>query len=497
MDRRIGFVCGSGFRVGGRRRKGVVCCGESKDKTKVIDGRGFFVPSEGQIVITPGKWPGQESVGLVDNVQLREDKTSAVVDVIELKSVGGSLYARPRNLSKQKRRWYDVADVRSATATVVEKQDAYLVNDVNDGYPVIPQVDPAKREQFLEEYAALKAKLLRQAAFTGAAGAAAVGIFASPFLGLTFGIGSVCGVGYLAFLQRATDRVGSGITINIGRFLLPVVPFVVLLILHNDGFQLFSLPKPEVLTAAVGFLSFRVPLFGQSAQELVSDLKQTKVKPRGTLSTMIATAQSMAEKRKADEANASAVARGNLVIISGCSGVGKSTMIRRLLKENPETLGFSVSTTTRAPRSSEVDGVDYNFVRREEFKDKVDRGEFLEWAEVHGNLYGTTEDSLEKIVGSGRTCVLDLDIQGVRMMSEKQIADALYIWVAPPDMDTLERRLRERGTEDEEILNTRLADALKEMTFAATTETFDYTIVNDSLESAYEKLKTIVQPVMV
>uniref|UniRef100_A0A7S0BMC8 guanylate kinase n=1 Tax=Rhodosorus marinus TaxID=101924 RepID=A0A7S0BMC8_9RHOD len=212
---------------------------------------------------------------------------------------------------------------------------------------------------------------------------------------------------------------------------------------------------------------------------------------------MIATAQSMSEKRKEDEANASAVARGNLVIISGCSGVGKSTMIRRLLKEYPEALGFSVSSTTRAPRSAEVDGVDYNFVTREEFKDKVDRGEFLEWAEVHGNLYGTTKDAVEKIIGSGRTCVLDLDIQGVRMMSEKQIAGALYIWVAPPDMDILEGRLRERGTEDEEILNTRLADALKEMTFAATTETFDHTIVNDSLEGAYEKLKSIVQPVMV
>jgi len=179
---------------------------------------------------------------------------------------------------------------------------------------------------------------------------------------------------------------------------------------------------------------------------------------------------------------------GLLIVLSAPSGCGKSTVLKRLMARLPG-LVFSVSHTTRAPRGGEKDGRDYFFVDRERFANLRDRqpSGFLEWAEVHGNLYGTGRDGVEKQRAAGLDVLLDIDVQGAAQV--RRMADPVTVFLAPPSLEELARRLRGRGSEDETTLSLRLDNAAREMDAAAA---YDYLIVNDDLDEAVESLRCIL-----
>lgn len=179
-----------------------------------------------------------------------------------------------------------------------------------------------------------------------------------------------------------------------------------------------------------------------------------------------------------------------LLILSSPSGAGKTTLTRMLLERFPD-LRFSVSHTTRSPRANEVDGRDYHFVDRAAFEAKVKKGEFLEWAEVHDNLYGTSLAEIERAQSTPGCSgmIFDVDYQGARQMRAKR-ADIIGVFVLPPSMGELEKRLRGRASETEEVVRRRFAVAKGEIEHYAL---FDYLVVNDQLDDAFDQLRSIVR----
>lgn len=177
-----------------------------------------------------------------------------------------------------------------------------------------------------------------------------------------------------------------------------------------------------------------------------------------------------------------------LLIISSPSGAGKTTLTRRLLREFPD-FRFSVSHTTRKPRANEVDGRDYHFVNEDTFRQIVRDNGFAEWAEVHGNLYGTSVDEIRRARDEGKIGVLfDVDYQGARQIKEK-LPDAVGVFILPPSMDELRRRLEGRGSDDAASRQRRFEKAREEIGHYPF---FDYMIVNDDLERALAELRGIV-----
>lgn len=178
--------------------------------------------------------------------------------------------------------------------------------------------------------------------------------------------------------------------------------------------------------------------------------------------------------------------KGVLLVISGPSGAGKGT-ICNILREQIE-LGYSISITTRAPRPGEVDGVNYFFKTVEQAKEMIVNNELLEYAEVFGNYYGTPRKFVLDQLAEGKNVLLEIDIQGALQVKERY-PEALLVFIAPPSMEELEKRLRGRGTDSEEVILRRLAGAEHEMSFAPQ---YNYTIVNDVAEQAAEKIKELV-----
>ena len=178
----------------------------------------------------------------------------------------------------------------------------------------------------------------------------------------------------------------------------------------------------------------------------------------------------------------------NLIVVSGPSGAGKTTVLTRVLSELKD-LRFSVSHTTRIPRSGERDGVEYHFVTRREFERLISEGAFLEWAEVHGELYGTARAEYDRAVKEGVDLLLDIDVKGAGQVVQK-FDDAVTIFVIPPSYMDLERRLRGRGPDDEASFERRLAVAGEEM---SQFRKYQYAIVNVDLEASVEALKTVIR----
>ena len=181
--------------------------------------------------------------------------------------------------------------------------------------------------------------------------------------------------------------------------------------------------------------------------------------------------------------------RGRVLVLSGPSAVGKSTVVRRLRDEVPD-LHFSVSATTRAPRPGEVDGVDYHFVSPERFQELIDSGELLEWAEIHGGLHrsGTLSAPVASAAEAGRPVLIEVDLAGARAV-KNAMPDVMSVFLAPPDWESLRQRLISRGTETPEVMARRLATAEAEL--AAQGE-FDVVVVNRQLESACAELISLL-----
>ncbi|MCS7315064.1 MAG: guanylate kinase [Bryobacterales bacterium] len=175
-------------------------------------------------------------------------------------------------------------------------------------------------------------------------------------------------------------------------------------------------------------------------------------------------------------------------IVSGPSGSGKSTLVREVLKTVPGLL-FSVSYTTREPRGAERDGEHYHFIGREAFEERIRRGEFLEWAVVFGQYYGTHRSYLDRAATEGRDLVLDIDVQGARQL-KGSVPDAVSVFVLVPSPEELERRLRRRSEDAEEAIRRRLGEAAREL---AAYGAYDYLLVNDELERAAQRLAAIIE----
>lgn len=178
--------------------------------------------------------------------------------------------------------------------------------------------------------------------------------------------------------------------------------------------------------------------------------------------------------------------RGVVLVICAPSGTGKSTLVQRLVAEFPG-FSFSVSCTTRAPRGQEREGVDYHFLSQEDFLSRRERGEFAEWAEVHGNFYGTPLAPVQEKLRQGVDVLFDIDVQGAMQLKES-FPDGLYVFLFPPSREELERRLRGRGTDAEDAVLRRLAGAAREMGMAPR---FDHWIVNQDLDTAYDELRAV------
>jgi guanylate kinase len=177
--------------------------------------------------------------------------------------------------------------------------------------------------------------------------------------------------------------------------------------------------------------------------------------------------------------------RGLLVVISSPSGGGKTTVVRRLLEKGGEEFTRSVSATTRAPRPGEVNGRDYYFLSEEEFRQRIAKGDFVEFAEVHGHLYGTLREQIERELRGGKVILLAIDVQGGLSIRRAFPEDSLLIFLAPPSLEVLEQRLRGRGTDAEEEIRRRLARVPMEMEMASH---YDRLVVNDVVERAAEEI---------
>jgi len=180
--------------------------------------------------------------------------------------------------------------------------------------------------------------------------------------------------------------------------------------------------------------------------------------------------------------------KGLVFVMSGPSGTGKTSILRKLLQDT-ESLDFSVSYTTREIRPGEIEGEDYFFVSEKDFKSLIERGEFLEWATVHGNFYGTSRTFVENTISKGRDILLDVDVQGAISIMKK-LEDAVYVFVAPPSYEELERRLTSRGTENSSSLKTRLENARWEL---EQMKLFQYLIINNDVCKSVNQFKAIIE----
>lgn len=181
-----------------------------------------------------------------------------------------------------------------------------------------------------------------------------------------------------------------------------------------------------------------------------------------------------------------------IIVITGPSGVGKTTLYKKVLELLSDKLAFSISATTRPPRSGENNGIDYYFLSEQEFKNKIDNNEFIEWAKVHNNYYGTLKSEIERIVSVGKFCLLDVDVQGGESI-KRDFPGCHRIFILPPSIDELKRRLSSRQSDNAEINKTRIKNAEQEVKYALK---YQYQIVNDNLEHALERMTRIIKNII-
>ncbi|MBD5231065.1 MAG: guanylate kinase [Muribaculaceae bacterium] len=182
--------------------------------------------------------------------------------------------------------------------------------------------------------------------------------------------------------------------------------------------------------------------------------------------------------------------QGKIIVLSAPSGSGKSTIIKQIIDDEALRLGFSVSATSRKPRGQEQHGKDYYFITDEEFLRRIDAGDFVEWEEVYaGTHYGTLASEVERVTGSGRNLIMDIDVKGGVNVKKRYADRALAIFIMPPSLETLSERLHSRATDSEEVIQRRLAKAEYEISFAPH---YDMVVVNDDLATAVEQVRKAI-----
>ena len=178
---------------------------------------------------------------------------------------------------------------------------------------------------------------------------------------------------------------------------------------------------------------------------------------------------------------------GNLTVITGPSGVGKGTIVRKIL-DNHSDIWLSISATTRQPRPGEIDGQHYLFLEKKDFQKIIDQGDFLEWASFSSNLYGTPKTIVKEKIEEGINVLLEIELEGARQI-RKTFPEALQIFLAPPDLSELEKRIRERGTESEEAIRDRLEIANKEI---IASKEFDAVVINEDIDKAFREIEGLM-----
>lgn len=198
------------------------------------------------------------------------------------------------------------------------------------------------------------------------------------------------------------------------------------------------------------------------------------------------------EKKKKLKMDTSAI---KPIIFIGPSGVGKSTIVHALFEKYPGIFAFSVSHTTRKPRVGEVDGKDYHFVTIEDMEKRIGAGEFIEYAKVHGNYYGTSRQGVKDVIANGQICVLDIDVQGARQlrMDKTKNFECTTFFIDPPSTEELSKRLHGRGTDPEETIQLRLKNSLQEIEASKEPGLIDHRVVNDSLEECVAQIDKVLE----
>jgi guanylate kinase len=480
-----------------------------------------YEPKVGDIVLFPGKWPGQRYFGIVEEVTTRDKSQISTVDIQPLERLGRTnkyvIDVRKKSV------WRRGDELTPCDPVEYDEQNKIwllpMVPSSTKPNPV-KQPSPAARDHSLKEYARLKRWLMQGTLTTAALGTSYYVIRNGVAEALAFAAGSAASLLYLTLLQRSVDRlrpayleIEEEVTEHASNEAserppaapaFPVVRYALpfLLILGLFLVQKGSLTPREVFACILGFLSYKIPLWYVSIREYIDAAREHSA---GTKTSPLASgeADSHGLLRALPQKVYPVRNLPNLsktpppveaIVVTGPSGVGKSTLIARLLAEFPDHLGYSVSTTTRAPRPGEVNGVSYHFVSKEKFLADVAAGKFIEHACVYGNYYGTTVDAVRAVTQASppRICLLSLDLQGVQTMMSGQSLEAFFVWIAPPSLAELERRLRERETESPADLHRRLDAARQEMEFAEKSANFDVRIVNDDFEVAYNKLRRVV-----
>lgn len=183
---------------------------------------------------------------------------------------------------------------------------------------------------------------------------------------------------------------------------------------------------------------------------------------------------------------------GKMIVICAPSGTGKSTLINRLKTDHPE-LKWSVSCTTRAIRAGEINGKDYHFITTQEFEKQISEDSFIEWAKVHSNYYGTSKVFVDRGLAGGEAMLFDLDVQGADSMKRIYGDEAKVVFIEPPSIEELEKRLKVRGTDKPEVITERVENARRELNRK---NDYDFLIMNDEVERAYAKLKAVVEGIL-
>lgn len=408
------------------------------------------------------------------------------MDVRYLKPTQGQLFEiDPR----RKRAWFKFSEIKIVNSKRLP-QGIYFIEETNSREMSSSNTAASKVESDIEEYNGLKQRWLRQLIAVDLLGFAIISL-GSIRLSLDFLLGSMFGLLYLRLLMDSVDNVGKS-SVNIvrsaiasTRLLAPFAAVGTQLILTNPSnfasFESMSrFPGWNLVLTLIGFSSYRFPLLIPANFTGFASLQTLSNKSKGI---------QRSDKSWLDVEDSEKLAP--CIVLAGPSGVGKTTFIRRLLHDYPDIFGFSISHTTRLPREHEKDGISYYFVSKERFLDDVSKGKFIEFAQVHGNYYGTSVDSVKQVIDSKKVCLLDLDIQGVRAVKKSSLR-CMFIWIAAPSIEALEARLRNRKSETEESIQRRLNTAKEEILFALRSGVFDHTVINDDIDKAYEALKSLL-----